>query len=280
MSFNDQPTVGEPSPETPTLFKRARLYAFYLLALVTLAMAAAFTAELLTLSLTGWGSAGVLLAEHRLHVMTIAALIWITVLGVAAQLYRPRRRAALLQASFGVVTLVLLGTVLGGGPLQEVLPFFILIGLMTLLHPEGLNVLASGDDYSPVLLALVGVAAIPLLAFAANQVLLQGSGDSHALLGHYAEMAVMSIALLMMGLIASAGATGHRYVAWETAGLAVYVGSLSIAFPAQASAVGLIWGSLLIVWGVSFVAVSELRTAGRTTLGRERQLDVDRTLRV
>ncbi|WP_410765436.1 hypothetical protein [Haloferax sp. DFSO60] len=280
MALSDQPDVGETSTENPTLFKRARLYAFYLLALVTLAMAAAFVAELLLFSITGWGEGGALLAEHRLHVMVIASLIWVMVLGVAAQLYRPLKRAALLQVSFGVVTLVLLGTVLGGGPIEEVIPFFVLIGLMTLLHPAGLNVLSSGDDYSPVLLGLVGVAAVPVLAFAVNQALLQGSGDVHALAGHYSEMVVMSISLLMMGLIASAGASGHRLVAWLTGGLAVYFGSLSIAFPAQTSAVGLVWASLLIIWGVSFVTVSELRTAGRTTLGQERSLDVDRTLRV
>ncbi|WP_416838933.1 hypothetical protein [Haloferax sp. DFSO52] len=257
-----------------TAFKRARIYAFYLLALVTLGMAAAFVSDLLMFSFTGWGTGGEVLAEHRLHVMIIAANVWIVILSVASQLYRPLKRVALMQAAFALITLLLIGTIVGGGPVQEVLPFFVLIGLMSLFHPAGGEMLSFGDDYSPALLGLVAVAAIPVLAFAVNQFTLQGSGDVHSLLGHYMEMTTMAIGLLLLGLVASAGATGHRFVAWLTAGLAIYFGVLSLVFPTQTSSLGLMWASALILWGVVFVAVSELRATGRTSISSERPLNI------
>ncbi|KAB1197033.1 MULTISPECIES: hypothetical protein [Haloferax] len=263
---------NEEQSESPTTFKRARLYAFYLLALVTLGMAAAFISDLLMFSFTGWGAGGEVLAEHRLHVMVIAANVWIIMLSVASQLYRPLKRVALMQVAFALITLVFVGVVVGGGPVEEVLPFFVLIGLMSLFHPAGRELLSVGDDYSPALLGLVAVAAIPVLAFAANQFTLQSSGDVHAIAGHYMEMSTMSVNLLVLGLVASAGAAGHRVVAWLTAGLAIYFGALSLVFPTQVSSVGPVWASALILWGLAFVTVSELRATGRTTLLSDRPL--------
>lgn len=260
--------------ETPTTFARARLYTFYLLALVTLGMAAAFVTELLSYSILGWGAGGEELGIHRLHLMVIASTVWMIILGVAAQLYRPLKRVALMQIAFAVTTLVLAGTIIGNGPVEEVVPFFVLTGLMTLFHPAGRDVLSVGDEYSPALLGLVAVASVPVLAFAVNQFGLQSTGDSHAMMGHYMEMAVMSIVLLLTGLVAAAGAPGHRIVAWFSAGLAVYFGALSLTFPAQASSIDAVWAVALVAWGLAFVATSELRVSGRTSLAQERPLSM------
>jgi hypothetical protein len=85
-------------------------------------------------------------------------------------------------------------------------------------------------------------------------------------------MTTMSIGLLLLGLIASAGAPGHRVVAWMTAGLAIYFGVLSLVFPTQVSSVGTVWAVALVLWGLAFVVVSELRTSGRTAVSEERPL--------
>ncbi|KAB1192211.1 hypothetical protein GJR96_01630 [Haloferax sp. MBLA0076] len=273
MSIDTNEHTDE-SEESTTSFRRVRVYTFYLLALVTLGMAAAFVSELLAFAITGWGSGGEILAEHRLHVMVIAANVWIIILGVASQLYRPLKRVALMQVAFLVTTLVLVGTIVGGGPVEEVVPFFVLTGLMALFHPAGRQLLSLGDDYSPALLGLVAVAALPVLAFAANQFVLQGTGDVHAVAGHYMEMTTMSIGLLLLGLIAAAGAPGHRFVAWLTAGLAIYFGAVSLAFPTQISSVGTMWAVALVLWGLAFVVVSELRVSGRTTVSAERPLRI------
>ncbi|WP_396610440.1 hypothetical protein ACH9L7_09275 [Haloferax sp. S1W] len=260
--------------ETSTTFGQARLYAFYLLVLVTLGMAAAFISELLSFSILGWGTGGEELGIHRLHLMTIAANAWIIILAVAAQLYRPLKRVALMQIAFAVTVLILVATIVGGGPVEEVIPFFVLTGLMMLFHPAGRDVLSLGEDYSPALLGLVAVAAIPVLAFAVNQFGLQSTGDSHAVMGHYMEMAMMSIILLLTSLVAAAGAPGHRFVAWLSAGLAVYFGALSLVFPAQVSSVDIVWAAALVLWGLAFVATSELRVSGRTSLAQERPLSM------
>ncbi|KAB1189170.1 MULTISPECIES: hypothetical protein [Haloferax] len=272
MSTDTTTHTGEHEESTPTTFKRARLYAFYLLTLVTLGMAAAFISELLAFAITGWGAGGDVLAEHRLHLMVIAANVWIIILSVASQLYRPLKRVALMQVAFLVTTLVLLGTIVGGGPVEEVVPFFVLTGLMTLFHPAGRKVISLGDDYSPALLGLVAVAALPVLAFAVNQFTLQSSGDIHAMAGHYMEMTTMSVGLLILGLIAAGGAPGHRFVAWLTAGLAVYFGAVSLVFPTQVSSVDMMWAIALVLWGLAFVVVSELRVSGRTSASAERPL--------
>lgn len=271
MSIGNNAQTSEQG-ESPSTFGRARLYAFYLLALVTLGMAAVFVSELLSFSLVGWGAGGDVLAEHRLHLMVIAANVWIVVLTVASQLYRPLRRVALMQVALVTVTLLLVGTFVGGGPVEEVIPFFVLVGLMSIFHPAGREMLSVGSGYSPALLGLVAVAALPVLAFAANQFTLQGSGDVHAMAGHYMEMSVMAVNLLALGLVASAGAAGHRIVAWLTAGLAVYFGAVSLVFPTQISSVGPMWATALVLWGVAFVVVSELRSAGRTAVSGERPL--------
>ncbi|WP_411968051.1 hypothetical protein [Haloferax sp. YSSS75] len=273
MSIGNTEQPSEQSESTST-FKRARLYAFYLLTLVTLGMAAAFVSDLLAFSFTGWGAGGEILAEHRLHVMVIAANVWVIILSVASQLYRPRKRVALMQVALAVVTFVLVGVIVGGGPVEEVLPFFVLIGLMSIFHPAGREMLSVGDDYSPALLGLVAVAAIPVLAFAVNQFTLQSSGDVHAIAGHYMEMTMMSINLLVLGLVASTGSVGNRFVAWLTAGLAIYFGAVSLVFPTQISSVGPMWASALILWGLVFVAVSELRATGRSSMAGDRPLKV------
>ncbi|RDZ43599.1 hypothetical protein C5B91_02200 [Haloferax sp. Atlit-10N] len=266
-SSNDAPDAAA---DSSTTFGQARLYAFYLLAVVTLGMAAVFISELLSFAIVGWGAGGDVLAEHRLHLMVIAANVWIIILGVASQLYRPLKRVALMQVAFAVTTLVLVGTIVGGGPVEEVVPFFVLTGLMGLFHPAGRDVISVGDDYSPALLGLVAVAALPVLAFAVNQFGLQATGDIHAVAGHYMEMTTMAIGLLLLGLVAAAGAPGHRFVAWLTGGLAVYFGAVSLVFPTQVSSVGTMWAVALVVWGLAFVVASELRVSGRTAVAQER----------
>lgn len=69
----------------------------------------------------------------------------------------------------------------GVGRPEEVIPLFVVIGPMAFLHPAGRGLLVCSASYSPALLALVAVAAVPLLAFVANQFALGTSAtDPHA----------------------------------------------------------------------------------------------------
>lgn len=96
------------------------------------------------------------------------------------------------------------------------------------------------------------------MLYVLNQVSLQlAVADSHAADGHYALMAVMSLLIVVLGLLASAAETGWRFPAWSAGGLAVVLGLSSVAFPMYASSVGPTWGVLAIIWGVTFVVVCQ-----------------------
>jgi hypothetical protein len=256
---------------------RIRLGVFYLLILVALAMTVAFLRELLPLIVLGWTPAvGAELGIHRLHVMGIAGVVAVILLGVFAQTYRPTARVAAMWGALVTMTVATVGTLAYGvGRPEEVVPFFVVIGLMTLIHPAGRDLLRRGSSYSPALLALVAVAALPLLAFLVNQfALTPNASDPHAVEGHYVMMAALAVTPLAYGTVAALGFAGWRLAAWFAALGPLYHGLMSVAFPAQSSSVGMMWGVAAIAWAVAFVLVAEYsRTA---TVGATFRRDVAR----
>jgi hypothetical protein len=245
--------------------KRVRLGAFYLLVLVAAAMTVAFLRELLPLLVLGWTPAvGAALGIHRLHVMGIAAAVALVLLGLFVQVYRPGERVAAMWGSLVTMTVATAGTLAYGvGRPEEVLPFFVVVGLATALHPAGRGLLRRGRSYSPALLAMVAFAAVPLLAFVVNEyALTPNASDPHAVEGHYVMMAALAVAPLAYGSFAALGLAGWRVAAWIAALGPLYHGLMSIAFPLQASSAGTTWGVAAVVWAVAFVLVAEYsRTA-------------------
>jgi Ca2+/Na+ antiporter len=141
-----------------------------------------------------------------------------------------------------------------------------------LAHPAGRGLFRRGDSYSPALLALAAVAAVPLLAFAVNQLSLSGSAtDPHAVDGHYVMMVGLAIAPIAYGAFAAFGFTGWRLAAWLAAFPMSYYGAMSIAFPAQSGSTGTLWGAAAIGWAIAFVLVAEYARVApeNTTLRRE-----------
>ena len=263
------PTEAVPTPETEavrtdtesrTTTQTARLAVFYLALVAAAAMTVLFLGELFTLLVVGWtAGAGAELGIHRLHVMGIAVVVLTFVLGLFAQAYRPTRRVAAMWGSFLVILVATAGTLgFGVGRPEEVVPFFVATGIALVAHPAGRGLFRRGESYSPALLALVAVAAVPLLAFAVIQLSLSGSAsDPHAVDGHYVMMTALVVAPLAYGLFAALGFAGWRLAAWLAAFPMVYYGAMSIAFPAQAGSTGTMWGVAAIVWAVAFVAVAE-----------------------
>lgn len=239
---------------------RIRAYAFYAVIIIILALGLLFVGELLLLLVLGFTpEVGAELGIHRLHLMSIAAFVLTFLVAVAVQLYKPRQRGAVMLAAVGLI--VINGTLtIATAPaeiVQEVVPFLVLGVLAAILHPSGRKLLQLGEEFSPLLLGLTVAAAIPLLAYTANQFALQGTGDAHALAGHYASMMANALGIILLGAIASARIAGWRIVAWLTGLFVAYSGVLSIAFPEQASSVGTMWGAAAVVWGVAFVAAAE-----------------------
>jgi hypothetical protein len=109
------------------------------------------------------------------------------------------------------------------------------------------------------MLALVGIAAVPLLSFASTNIRQQQTVlDDHAGLGHYAFMAAFSFSVIGVGLLASLRPDGWRLTAWVTGLLTALLGLTSILYPDVASSLDLIWALAAIAWGVAFVAGAEL----------------------
>lgn len=237
-----------------------RVAAFYLSLALAGGLTVAFLPELLATLVTGWTAEGAAeLGIHRLHVMGIATVVSVFLLGLFAQLSRPTTRVASMWGAF-VVILTVTATTLwyGVGRPEEVVPFFVLTGVALVAHPAGRGVLRRSEPANPALLALVAVAAVPLLAFVATQLGATTSAtDPHALDGHYVMMTGLAIAPLAYGTAAATGVAGWRLAAWIAAVPMAYYGLLAIAFPAQTGSAGIAWGGAAILWAIVFVAVAE-----------------------
>lgn len=240
-------------------FEKARLAVFSLLILAVAGFAAFILGELFSLLLLGWtADVGAKLGIHRLHVMVIATVILTTLSGVFAQIYRPTRQAASMLGALCSVVLAALLQFIGEGTVGSIVPFLVLIGLVTLLHPAGRELLQREHAFRPRLAALVVVAAIPMLAFTISQVGLQmNATDAHAAAGHYTGMAQLGLLPLVYALFAAVGMRGWRVAGWIAAIPVAYYGLLSISFTAQTGSTGVMWGAGAILWATAFVAITE-----------------------
>lgn len=241
------------------VLSKVKPFVFYLSLTLAAAMTVAFLPELLASLVTGFtAETGAELGEHRLHIMGIAAVVGVFLLGLAAQVYRPKKRVAAMWGAFLIIVTVTLGTILYGvGRPEEVLPFMAVTGIALLAHPAGRNLLRRGSTYSPAMLGMLAIAAIPITAFVVSQQTLTMGGDGHAAMGHYVMMTGLVVAPLAYGIFAALGFTGWRLGAWLTGLPVAYYGILSIAFPLQAGSTGLVWGAAAIVWAVAFVTIAE-----------------------
>src|SRR6266508_4190878 len=144
--------------------------------------------------------------------------------------------------------------------------------LAAILHPTWRGFFRSfcAARVNWLLLALIGIAAAPLLAFASTNIRLQGTvPDEHAQLGHYGFMAAFGFTVLGVGLLASLRPDGWRLTAWVAGFLSVLLGLASLTYPEVSSSLGLGWALGAIAWGAVFVAAAELtkNAAGPRLLG-------------
>lgn len=202
---------------------------------------------------------------HLLHDVAFFGVIWAGLIGMISQLYKPARRVAGLQQTLVILTAFVVGIVFMGSTvdagLYADLPFFAIIFgpavVAALLHPAGRKLLRTRTTgkFSPVLAGLVVVATIPLIAYMAEQFALQGTGDMHATVNHYAGMVVYSGVLVALGLLTSLKPTGWRIPLLTAASMALLLGVASVVLPEMTSSVGATWGGAAIVWAVLFAVV-------------------------
>jgi len=213
--------------------------------------------------------------SHRVHDVTFGLLVTTGIVGVLAQLRRPSENVAgMVMALIPFAGLLLAAVLIDAGVIIERLdqdagilrrnPLYLVAAVTlvaALLHPAGRGFFRSFrvSRVNWVMLALVGVAAVPLLSFASTNIELQQTVlDDHAGLGHYAFMAALAFAVIGVGLLASLRPDGWRLTAWVTGLLPALLGLTSIIFPDASSSLGLVWAFAAIAWGVAFIAVAEL----------------------
>ena len=220
----------------------------------------AFTGDVMLLTFLGWTeAAGADLGIHRLHVMAIGAYLAAAFLVLLSTLWRPVARPAGVVSFVPGVVFLSLAVFAGPASQGDPVPFLAIAALLAVFHPAGRRIFRRSESYSPALLALVAVAAVPVIAYVVHEATLQlALGDVHALDAHYGLMAATGGFVLVNGLLAALGVPGWRPLAWIGGGLMAFLGVMSVTFPAQASSVGTTWGMLAIGWAVAFVAAAEL----------------------
>jgi hypothetical protein len=203
--------------------------------------------------------------HHRIHDLTFGFLFIPAMVGILAQFRRPLGNVAgQVMALIPTLSLLLVLAITAlAGNTRVLQPPWVIVGAAALiavgLHPAGRDFFGSFrvTHANQVMVALVLVAAVPLLLFAAANIGLQGSAvDEHAAAGHYGFMAAFSFTVIGLGLLASLRPEGWRLTAWVGGILPTLLGSVSLIYPVSSS-LSLPWALAAIVWGVVFVAVAE-----------------------
>lgn len=257
-------TVESPEPtvsrlESLSTVAKVRFAAVTLVASGILALAGLMMPNELAMVYTGWfENFGV----HQVHDQMLFAFIWIAlIVPVALMLYHPTDRvnAILAPVIFGVPWTVL--AILADSLILMLGAIFGVLGLVALvLHPAGRS-LFTFDRVESVdrrVAGLLAVGAIPLLVYSGLELSKQlGPVGDHALFVHYGTMALAAFYVVLMGTLAVFRERDWRFAAWSAGLTAAYLGVLSLASPAIESSLGLIGGTLLVLWAIAFVASVE-----------------------
>jgi hypothetical protein len=199
---------------------------------------------------------------HRFHEIAwgvIEGIVLFTALAV--QIRRSQRKVGHIQQVLAGAIALIAVMILARSfdPFTGI--FILLVVVLLLLHPARSDGFRMARPVDGKLTTMALVAAVPLWAYAFNEIsrhLNAPTGDPHADLAHYAGTAAVAIAIPLVGLVASFRTPGSRLSLW-CAGLgAITLGTAGIVFPDQASSIGIVWGAAAVAWGIIFSAVGKL----------------------
>ena len=150
----------------------------------------------------------------------------------------------------------------------------VLTGVILTLHPRRAELLTSGRGISRPMAAF-GVVGLAVAApYALDQIQMQLAvdlaTDPHSAGGreHWTEMAIASLTLPLIALVAALRTRGFRLVAWTAGTGAVVFGSASTLLPEHASSPGVGWGTTAMLGGILFVAVAEVEARREHPIAR------------
>ena len=200
---------------------------------------------------------------HRVHDMGFGVLFGVILTtGLLVQNWRPERKVSAFYQILDVALAMAIAGALatkGDGVLGGVV---ILAGYIILfaLHPYRSALLRpEREGFSPVMLGLTIVGAVPLIGFALTTARLQRNGlslDPHVKQDHWLLMSAMAIAIVLVAFLSSFKFRGWRISAWSaSAGLFLY-GLISTVYPHKAGSEGTGWGIVAMAGGIVFAAAA------------------------
>jgi hypothetical protein len=243
--------------------------------------------------------------HNLIHELVFALVIGTAAVGLVSQLWKPKESASWRIAGQLVALIAWVAMIVTAIFTKNLVPqpLFIIFGGLTLIatifHPTGRGLFnwVRTAKVNKALLALVIIAAVPLLFFAVTNINLQRAGtnmhqnksgeflslfghkiprhgdskdtatdaavhdEMHAAEGHYRNVAALSFTIIMVGLLASfrppAGG-GWHLAAWLAGLLPIALGLASIMLPNAESSLELGWALAAIAWGIAFISTAEL----------------------
>ena len=196
---------------------------------------------------------------HAVHNAVVASLLIVLSAPPVIQVARaPDRalRSLIILAAVAVAGLATMAMSMTLDPFT--LPFVVLIGVLWAIVPNRADAVPAGGP-SLVMLATVVLGSAPLLLYALGQAELQRTDltSEHAAFFHWVETSFYSIAILLLGFLASLRPAPFRQATWM-AGLALAVlGGASAVLGQHASAMPAPWGWVALVGGLAFIAIGE-----------------------
>ena len=217
---------------------------------------------------------------HRVHDIGFGVLYGVILTAAClAMTRRPDRKASAFFQVLATAVAALIA-VLASADSRYLLFGIVVIAsaaILLALHPARAEVLRPTMSPSGLLATVALAGSVPLVWFGLTMARLQRTGlpaDPHVKNDHWANMAAMAFALVLVGLLASARMRGWRLTA-RSAGLgAALYGLASIVFhrfPGTSApypgSEGIAWGLAAMIGGIAFIAVAEWEARRRQPAG-------------
>jgi hypothetical protein len=219
---------------------------------------------------------------HRLHDLGPGIVLAVVMAPAAFALLGARKRsiAGLQQAAAVVIAWTIAGALSRTfDPLFGM--FLVLTVLLAVLHPARGRLLALPRRPSLVMGLIAVAAAVPLILYAANQAGLQRwtvQSNPHAAEAHYAGMAEMALAFVLVAFVGASRTDGWRLPAWCAGLAAAAFGAASVGTPYVEGSFGTSGGVIAILGGIAFIAAAAVQSrregrSRRVSGASERALD-------